>query len=105
MLQQVWGRPCSCHKLADNGLSGLLKHSGPKLQELDINSWKAVSNQTLLTIGESAKALKKLDIGYCREVDDFVIKEIMEGCENIAEIMVFGCNKLTLNCPKKVSWS
>ncbi|KAI5119535.1 hypothetical protein M0805_002557 [Coniferiporia weirii] len=89
------------HFLSDEALNGLLEHSGAALTELDINSWKTVSNEALLKIGENAKALRKLDVGFCRQVDAFVIKEIIDGCEDIKDISVFACNKLAEGCPKK----
>ncbi|KAH8117649.1 RNI-like protein [Phellopilus nigrolimitatus] len=89
-----------CHELADEALNGLLKHSGSTLVDLDINNWTA-SNDALLTIGEHAKFLKNLDIGFCRQADDFVIKAVIDGCEGVKDISVFGCNKLTDNCPRK----
>lgn len=89
-------------QLSDGTLDGLLGHSGSKVEDLKINSLKDVSNSTLLTIGERAKKLKTLDMGFCRQTDDFVIKAIMEGCEQIVDIQVYGCNRLTESCPRKV---
>lgn len=90
------------HDLADETLAALLKHSGSSLTELDINSLRAASNEVLLSIGDQAKRLQRLDLGFCRQVDDFVVKSILEGCKGIKDISVFGCNKLTENCPRKV---
>lgn len=90
------------HELADDALIGLLKHSGATLAELDINSMRTTSNDALLAIGMQAPGLKTLDIGFCRQVDDFVVKSVLDGCEGIKDIAVFGCNKLTDNCPRKV---
>ncbi|THG96955.1 hypothetical protein EW145_g7688 [Phellinidium pouzarii] len=89
------------HALADEALIGLLKHSGATLVELDINSWKSASNDALLAIGEHAKVLRKLDLGFCRQADEFVIKAILDGSEEIKDISVFACNKLAERCPKK----
>ncbi|EJD06146.1 RNI-like protein [Fomitiporia mediterranea MF3/22] len=89
------------HELADKTLVGLLSHSGFALEELDINSFKSTSNEALLSIGEQAKNLKKIDVGFCRQVDDFVVKALLDGCEGLKNISIFGCNKLTDNCPRK----
>lgn len=91
------------HELADDALIGLLKHSGATLTELDINSMRTTSNDALLAIGMQVPGLKTLDIGFCRQVDDFVVKSVLDGCKEIKDIAVFGCNKLTDNCPRKVS--
>lgn len=90
------------HFLSDGALGALLMHSGPVLTELDINSWKDVSDVALKGIGGLAVGLRKLDLGWCREVDDFVIKNILDGCGGITEITCYGCNRLTDNCPRKV---
>lgn len=88
--------------LSSNALTALLSHSGSALTELDINGWKATSNEVLLTLPEHASGLVKVDVGFCREVDDYVMKALLEGCEKITEIQCFGCNRVTINCPRKV---
>lgn len=92
-----------CHELGAAALKGLLKHSGPALTNLNINGWKAVSEEALRQIGVRCPELRKLDIGWCREVDDWVIKDLVENCEYLEEIKVWGCQRLTEKCPRKVS--
>jgi len=89
------------HVLMDEALTGILTHSGEYLTNLNINSWKEVSQEALNEIGTRAPMLKTLDVGFCRMVDDFVVKAVVDGCPGIADIAVFGCNKLTENCPRK----
>ena len=90
------------HNLAGDALTSLLEHSGLGLSDLDINSWKDVSQDALKLIGERAKILQTLDIGWCRAVDDFTVKAVLDGCERIKAIKVYGCNRLTQACPYKV---
>ena len=90
------------HKLATKALNAVLAHSGSTLHHLNINSWKETSEDALNELAASAKALRSLDVGWCREVTDFVIKGVMEECERIKEVKVWGCNRLTANCPRKV---
>ena len=90
------------YALRDESLVALLNHSGAMLRELDINSWKDLSNEALLSIGSHAPKLTKIDMGFCRKTDDFVIKAILDGCNEMKEILVFGCNRLTEGCPRKV---
>lgn len=90
------------HALADESLVALLNHSGHTLRELDINSWKDLSNEALLSIGAHAPKLTRVDLGFCRKTDDFVVKAILDGCKDVKEIQVFGCNRLTEGCPRKV---
>ncbi|KZV99989.1 RNI-like protein [Exidia glandulosa HHB12029] len=93
-----------CHGPASKALAALLKHSGPNLLELNINSWKDTDTDVLSRIAKSAPKLMRLNVGWCRGVDDFVIKSLLESpCgETLKEIKVYGCNRLTENCPRKV---
>lgn len=91
------------HQLAGDALLALLNHSGASLTILNINGWKAASQDALTKISECGRDLRHLDIGWCRETDDWVIKNLLEKCERIREINVWGCQRLTEKCPRKVS--
>ena len=98
--------------LGSSSLKSMMKHSGEQLEELNINGWKDVEEPGLKSIGLLAKHLKKLDVGWCRAVDDFLLKMWFEGemvqgvhkggCENLQEVKVWGCNKISHSCPRKV---
>ncbi|KAI0074674.1 RNI-like protein [Panus rudis PR-1116 ss-1] len=90
-----------CPELSDKALTALIKHSGKELTYLNINQWRFTSQEVLKRIGLACPKLQKLDIGWCREADDWVIKEIMERCEHIQEIEAWGCQRLTVQCPRK----
>ena len=47
-------------------------------------------------------SLVNVNLGWCRGVDGFVIKSLLDGCERLEEIMCYGCNRVTQNCPRKV---
>jgi DNA repair protein RAD7 len=89
--------------LSSAALLAVLSHSGKTLTHLNINGWKATSEESLNKIATVAMQLRWLDVGWCREMNDFVMKTIMEKCEKLKEVKVFGCNRLTENCPRKVS--
>ena len=91
------------HFLTDEALEAALRHSGKTLQFLDINSLKDLSEESLNDIGDKARELKHLDIGWCRQADNFVLKAIMDGCPHLTEINCFGCNRVTDDCPRRVS--
>lgn len=98
--------------LGNLSLESLMKHSGQQLEELNINGWKDVDEDALKWIGRLGRELKKLDAGWCRAVDDFLLKMWFEGelvqgtvkggCENLQEVKVWGCNKISHSCPRKV---
>lgn len=93
-----------CPLLADNALIQLVAHSADAITDLNINGWKNTSEEALKEIGK-LKHLKELDIAWCRLVDDFVIKDIVDNCDKINSVSCFGCNRLTVNCPRRVCLS
>ncbi|EPQ50665.1 RNI-like protein [Gloeophyllum trabeum ATCC 11539] len=88
-------------ELSAAALMPIVKHSGKTLQNLNINGWKTVSQEALTELAKRVRDLKTLDVGWCREVNDFVIKDFLDKCEKISDIQVWGCNKLTESCPRK----
>ena len=90
------------HLPSSAALAAVLSHSASGLRELRINSWRETSNAALLELGTRGLGLVKVDLGWCRGVDDFVIKGLLDGCERLEEIRCYGCNRVTENCPRKV---
>ncbi len=98
--------------LGDLALAGILRHSRHKLTQLSINDWKDISGDALSTIGRLGVELRKLDVAFCRAVDDFVVKIWLEGEKKrgvqtggyraLEELKVWGCNRVTSACPTKV---
>ncbi|KAF5318044.1 hypothetical protein D9619_012123 [Psilocybe cf. subviscida] len=97
--------------LGSEALTAMLKHSGKSLRELNINGWKETDEDALRMVGRVCVQLKKVDVGWCRAMDDFVVKSWLEGdmehgapvggCHHIEEIKIWGCNRVTASCPKK----
>lgn len=83
-------------------LRALLRHSGPALERLHIGGWKEVPEDALGVIPQKARGLVHLDVGWCREVDDFFVKAVLDGCERVKEVKVWGCSRVTMSCPRKV---
>lgn len=71
------------------------------IRELLINGWKSADEEVCKMISASCPELRKLDIGFVRAVDDYTLKEILDGCKKIEEISCFGCNRVTEACPRK----
>lgn len=92
------------HELAGAALKALLKHSGAGLEVLNISGWKATPQKELQAIPRHAPKLRVLNIGWCREVDNWVVKDVLDGCKLIKEIHVWGCQRLSEECPLKVCY-
>lgn len=90
------------HDLAGDALEALLTHSGEALETLNINGWKVAPEEVLNTIGEQARRLRRADLGWCREVTDWTVKALVGQCDSLEEVKVWGCQRVTVNCPRKV---
>jgi DNA repair protein RAD7 len=101
------------HELGTKALDRVMVHSGPKLEMLVINGWKNVGEKALRMVGRHGVELKQVDVGWCREMDDFVVKSWMGmdeeqlqhgavGCRKLEELKLWGCNRITARCPRKV---
>lgn len=81
--------------LSTEALLAILAHSGKTLQDLNINGWKDTEGTALAQIGKEARDLRVVDLGWCREVDDFVVKDLLEGSKGyLKEVKVWGCNRV-----------
>jgi DNA repair protein RAD7 len=85
-------------------LLALLDCAGSTLSTLSINSWRETTAEALEKLA-SARELRMLDVGWNRAFDNFAIKAIMDGCPKLEEIKCWGCNRVTAECPRKVSLS
>jgi DNA repair protein RAD7 len=89
--------------LSTDSLSAFLERTASiVVRELIINGWKETNEEACNLIPTSCPELRKLDIGFVRSVDDYLIKAILDGCSKIEEISCFGCNRVTEACPRKV---
>lgn len=77
------------HDLGDAALKALIKHSGSTVENLSILGWRHASKGALEQLAKCS-ALRELNIGWCREVTDFVIKDILDGCEQLKVMRVWG---------------
>ncbi|ORY32846.1 hypothetical protein BCR39DRAFT_522058 [Naematelia encephala] len=88
------------HDLRGPALRALLEHSGHSLERLSIMGWREVDSDTLSQLGQ-CKRLRELNLGWCRQVTDFTMKDILEGCEELQSVRVWGCNQLTDAVPRR----
>jgi DNA repair protein RAD7 len=80
-------------ELGTEALEAIVAHSGMTLQELNINGWKDVGEAAVKMLAGS-RDLRKLDVGWCRSVDDWVVQKLLEGCRALTELKVWGCNRV-----------
>jgi DNA repair protein RAD7 len=73
------------------------------MRELVINGWKDAEEDVCRMISTSCPELRKVDVGFVRSIDDYIIKGLLDGCAKVEEVSCFGCNRVTEACPRKVS--
>ncbi|EIW70459.1 hypothetical protein TREMEDRAFT_68071 [Tremella mesenterica DSM 1558] len=88
------------HELGDGALRALIAHSGHSIEQLNLLGWRKCPADALAEL-RSCKHLRELNLGWCRNVTDFTLKDILEGCNEIEQIRVWGCNLLSDAVPRK----
>ncbi|WVQ99556.1 hypothetical protein IAU59_006692 [Kwoniella sp. CBS 9459] len=88
------------HDLQDKALRALISHSGKTVEKLSLLGWRGVSKDQLNDLIKCGD-LKEIDLGWCRDVTDFTIKDILDSCAKIEVVRVWGCNQLTDAVPRK----
>lgn len=85
------------HDLNDSSLRALIEHSGGTVEKLSLLGWKDISTAALSTLGRCSR-LRELNLGWCRKVTDFTVKEVLESCNSIELIKVWGEYLLASDC-------
>lgn len=76
-----------CILLENDALGAVILHSGKTLVDLNLHSVDEVDKAGLSMLAREAKAIEKLDVSFVRDVDDFVIKEILDGMEGLKTLV------------------
>ncbi|KAG2066384.1 RNI-like protein [Suillus decipiens] len=79
--------------LSSAALVAVITHSAQSLTWLSVNGLRSVSSEALAQL-KRAKELCYLDVGWCRELDDFVMKDVVASCTKLNEIKVWGCSRV-----------
>ena len=79
--------------LEGKALRSLIKHSGRSIENLSILGWRKVDPDAVSDL-KKCSSLKNLNVGWCRTVTDYSLKDILDSCEQIESIKVWGECKL-----------
>ncbi len=88
------------HDLAHEALTALIAHSGRTVRWLNLMGWRNVPADDVAGL-VACPNLTYLDLGWCRHVTDFTLKDLLEGCPALTHVRVWGCNNLTDRVPRK----
>jgi DNA repair protein RAD7 len=80
-------------ELSTAALTATIKHSAQALTWLNVNGLRGASPDALAEL-KKATELRYLDAGWCRELDDFVMQDIVTACTKLSEIKVWGCSRV-----------
>ncbi|KAF9218763.1 RNI-like protein [Gyrodon lividus] len=81
------------HDLSDATLTAILAHSAPSLVSLNLNGLGPLSTDSLGRLKEAVE-LRWLDISWCREMDDFIMKDIVPNMPKLVEVRLWGCSRV-----------
>ncbi|KAK0636177.1 RNI-like protein [Bombardia bombarda] len=90
--------------LCSNGFRTLMAHSQRTIEQLNVHGCRHISAQAFEDVFAPDKIypeLRKLEISFCEEVNDFVVGSIFRSCPRLRELNVFGCMKVR---DVKVPW-
>ena len=71
------------------------------LKKLDINGCDSLSNQSLEVLTR-LKELTFLDISWIRNVNDELLKKLLEGMVDLESCLIYGCHELSSFCLDRV---
>lgn len=77
------------HEMKSDALLALISHSKETLEKLNIKGWREVSEEALTQL-QKCPELKELNLGWCRNVTDYVMKDILTDCKGIEVVKVWG---------------
>ena len=79
---------------ASSGFLALMKHSGQRLNKLNISSCRHIARDALTTVFDGKKQypmLKDMDVSFVSRVDTTVAAGIFRSCPSIKKVVAFGC--------------
>ena len=82
--------------LGSEGFRALMKHSGSRLERLNVHSCRHISHEALSEVFDGRlqyPLLNDIDLSFVTVVDDFIMTGIFKSCPNLAKLAVFACFK------------
>ncbi|KAF5748362.1 Rad7 putative isoform 2 [Tripterygium wilfordii] len=100
---------CSIRKLnlwhnrfSDEAIAAFLEVSGQSLHELSLNNVRMVGINTAISIAKYSKNLSTLDLSWCRKLSDEALGSIVDSCESLRLLKLFGCSQVRILNSKSV---
>ncbi|KAA1127323.1 hypothetical protein PGTUg99_034938 [Puccinia graminis f. sp. tritici] len=90
-----------CIKIGNEALYSILDHSARTLQYLNLNSVDELRAEALERLAKETIHLEYLDVSFVRDVDDFIIKSLLDHMKHLKSLSVYGNNRVSDLCPMK----
>ncbi|KIK73252.1 hypothetical protein PAXRUDRAFT_607462 [Paxillus rubicundulus Ve08.2h10] len=81
------------HRLSDATLTAVLTHSASCLVSLNLNGLPSLSTESLGQLIDAVE-MCQLDVSWCREMDDFIMKDVVANMPKLAEVKLWGCSRV-----------
>ncbi|KAF8437648.1 hypothetical protein L210DRAFT_3482673 [Boletus edulis BED1] len=79
------------HAFSNATFTALLEHSAPSLVSLNLNGLGQIASESLGRL-KDVPEVRWLDVSWCRELDDFIMKDVVSNASKLGEVRVWGCN-------------
>ena len=79
--------------LSSATFTALLAHSAPSLVSLNLNGLGPISSEFLGQLKDVIE-VRRLDMSWSRELDDFIMQDVISNVSKLAEVSVWGCNRV-----------
>ncbi|KAI9570701.1 RNI-like protein [Boletus coccyginus] len=79
--------------LSSATFTALLAHSASSLVSLNLNGLGAISSESLGQL-KDVLDVRWLDMSWCRDLDDFMMKDVVSNAPKLSEVRVWGCNRV-----------
>lgn len=83
-----------CLAVDDSVIKALVDFSGRSLVDININSCDAVTSEGFQIIAKGCPNLEKIDVGFCRQINDASVMDLISNNTVLKEIWLFSCNKV-----------
>lgn len=90
----------NCVNLKDEALIAITEHSGAALEDLNIRGLDELTKDGLVTMARCEKLLR-LDVSWCRAMDDDVMEQLVKAAPKLNNVAVWGDHRLSECCPTR----
>src|SRR5262249_34889600 len=83
----------NCAKITDASLTHIANRAS--LQILSINGVPSITETTMKALALSCKdSLSLLDISFCRQISEQALGLVVDSCQKLEELLLFGCTQI-----------